>query len=222
MHTKIVQRFLSVICICIFGYYAYQSLTDYLSYNTVSKHSKERQEEQLMPQTCFSSPYLAEKRLQKLGITKSEYAKKGLWTSSLANYSTATENEIKRLVFPNLTDILNKVKVRSRVGKESDKYQQTVYTSEEILNGSDIRVVILEYYWYFSIYCLSFSSSSFPFGIEKLFFTMKQKSLIFIVAPGNFYSLGRKRNQMNILADQSYEYQVKLSFSPGCTLLAYF
>ena len=175
-----------------------------------------------MPQICFTSPYLAEKRLQKLGLTKHEYTKVGIWTSSLTNYSTATENEIKRLVFPNLTDILNKVKVRSRVGKESDKYQQTVYTSEEILNVSDIRVVILEYYWYFSIYCLSFSSSSFPFGIEKLFFTMKQKSLVFIVTPGNFYSLGRKRNQMNILADQSYEYQVKLSFSPGCTLLAYF
>ena len=67
---------LSVICMLIFGYYAYKSLAEYLSYNTLSKLSKERQEEQLMPQICFSSPSLAEKRLQKLGITRKEYKKR--------------------------------------------------------------------------------------------------------------------------------------------------
>ena len=50
-----------------------------------------------MPQICFSSPSLAEERLQKLGITRNEYTKEGVWTSSLTNFSTADENEIKTL-----------------------------------------------------------------------------------------------------------------------------
>ena len=70
VHSKLIwakkmRMLLSVTCLLIFGYYAYKSLAEYLSYNTLSKLSKERQEEQLMPQICFSSPSLAEKRLQK-------------------------------------------------------------------------------------------------------------------------------------------------------------
>ena len=200
---------LSVICLLIFGYYAYKSLAEYLSYNTLSKLSKERQEEQLMPQICFSSPSLAEERLQKLGITRKEYTKEGVWTSSLTNYSTAGENEIKTLVFPDLTDILHNVTLRKRVGKDSDKYQLVVYKSEDIMNGADIQVLRLEYYWHFSIFCFSFKSSSFPFGIQQVFFSVKQRSRVEIVAPGNFYSFERKRNRMNIDSNQNYEYQVK-------------
>ena len=46
----------------------------------------------------------------------------GIWTSSVTNYSTASVDEIKRMVFPDLTDILNSVKVKSRIGKYSDAY----------------------------------------------------------------------------------------------------
>ena len=199
---------LSVICMLIFGYYAYKSLAEYLSYNTLSKLSKERQEEQLMPQICFSSPSLAEERLQKLGITRTEYTKEGVWTSSLTNYSTAGENEIKTLVFPDLTDILYNVTLRKRVGKDSDKYQLVVYKSQDIMNGTDIQVLRLEYYWHFSIFCVSFPNSSFPFGIEWVYFSMKHKSQVQIVSPGNFYSFERKRNRMTIYANQNYQYQV--------------
>ena len=162
-----------------------------------------------MPQICISSPALAEQRLQKLGMTREEYAWEGIWTSSNTNYSTASENEIKRMVFPDLTDILNSVKVKSRIGKYSDAYKKTKYTSEEILNRTDIKVVTLDYYHYFTIYCLSFPNSSFPFGIDKVYFSMKQESEVFVVAPGNFYSLDKKRNFMNILVGQNYEYQVE-------------
>ena len=208
MHTKLVEVLLMAICSLIFGYYTYQSLKEYLSYNTVSKQNKERQEDQLMPQICLSSPSLAEERLQKLGITRNEYTKEGIWTSSHTNFSTATEIEIKRMVFPDLIDILHNVRVRSRTGKDNDKYEEAEYKSEEILNGTDIKYVKLEYYDYFAIFCLSFPNSSFPFGIEKVFFDMKQKSDVFVIAPGNFYSFDRKRNHMMILADQNYEYQV--------------
>ena len=146
MQTKLVQALLTAICSLIFGYYAYQSLVDYLSYNTVSKQNKERQEEQLMPQICISSPSLAEDKLRKLGITRNEYIKEGIWTSSLKNYSTASEDEIKRMVFPDLTDLLNSVNVRSRISKNNDKYKETEYKSEDILNGTDIKVVTLDYY----------------------------------------------------------------------------
>ena len=169
MHTKIVQVLLAVICSLIFGYYAYQSLQEYLSYNTVSKQSRERQEEKLMPQICLSSPSLAQEKLQKLGITWNGY-KEGEWTSSLTNYSTTSEDEIKRMVFPDLTEMLNSVEVKSRIGKFSDTYKERKYKSEEIVNGRDIKLVKLDYYYFLTVYCLGFPSSSFPFGIEKVFF----------------------------------------------------
>ena len=208
MDTKLVQVFLAAICTVIFGYYAHESLVDYLSYKTVSKQNRERQEDQLMPQICFSSPSLAEERLQKLGMTLKEY-RKGIWRSSHANYSTASEDEIKQMVFPDLTDMLNTVKVDSRINKHSDTYKSTNYKSEEILNGTDIRVVKLDYYHYLTIYCLSFPSLSFPFGVEKVYFSMKRECKVFVVSPGNFFSFDRKRNHMNILADQNYKYQVE-------------
>ena len=205
---KLVQILLWGICSLIFAYYTFQSLKDYLSYNTVSKQNKERQEDQLMPQICFSSPYLAEERLQKLGLTLEEYRKLGIWTSSHTNYSKASEDEIKRMVFPDLTDMVENVRVKSRISKYSDAYKSTYYKPADILNGTDIGIVELDYYHFFSIYCISFPSSTFPFGIEKVYFSLNQKCKVFVVAPGNFYAFDRKRNEMTILADQSYEYQV--------------
>ena len=168
-----------------------------------------RQEKQLMPQICLSSPSLAEERMRRLGITFKEYTKEGVWTSGLTKYSTASEDEIKRMVFPDLTDLLNTVKVDSRIGKYSDIYTRTTYKPEDILNGTDVKFVKLDYYHYLTIFCLSFPPTSFPFGIEKVFFSLKRKCKVFVVAPGNFFSFDRKRNQMNILADQNYEYQVQ-------------
>ena len=98
-------------------------------------------------------------------MTRNEYTKEGIWTSSHANFSTASVDEIKSMVFPDLTDMLNDVTVRSRIGKNSDTYKETVYKSEEILNGTDINVVKLDYYAYFAVYCLTIPSTSFPFGI---------------------------------------------------------
>ena len=123
MHAKTVQVLLTVICSLILGYYAYHSLQEYLSYNTVSKQNRERQEQQLMPQICISSSSLAEEKLQKLGITSKDYTKEGVWTSSLKNYSTTSEDEIKRMVFPDLTEMLNSVNVRSRISNISECFQ---------------------------------------------------------------------------------------------------
>ena len=181
MQTKLVQVLLTAICSLIFGYYAFQSLVDYLSYNTVSKQNRVRQEEQLMPQICISSPSLAEERLQRLGVTFKEYTMEGIWTSSLKNYSKVSEDEIKIMVFADLTDLVNTVKVKSRIGKYSDVYTRKTYKSEEILILTDVKFVKLDYYHYLTIYCLSFPSTSFPFGIEKVFFSMKRKCKVFVV-----------------------------------------
>ena len=124
MQAKLVQVLLTVICSLIFGYYANKSLQEYLSFKTVSKQNRERQEQQLMPQICLSSPSFAEERLQKLGMIKNGYTKEGVWTSSLTNYSTSNEDEIKRMVFPDLPEMLNSVDVTSRIGKFSDMYNK--------------------------------------------------------------------------------------------------
>ena len=158
MQTQIVQVLLTLICSLIFGYYAYHSLQEYLSYKTVSKQNRERQEQQLMPQICLSSTILAQEKLQKLGMTWNGY-KEGEWTSSLTNYSTISEDEIKRMVSPDLTEMLNHVEVKSRIGKFSDMYNITDYKSEEIVNGTDIKLVRLDYYYLLNVYCLDFPNS---------------------------------------------------------------
>ena len=208
MHTKVFQALLTVVCSLIFGYYAYHSLQEYLSYKTVSNQKKERQELQLMPQICLSSPSHAEERLQKLGMTWNGY-KEGEWTSSLTDNSTTSEDEIKRMVFPNLTEMLNSVDVRSRIDRFSDMYEERKYKSEEIVNGTDVKFVKLDYYFEFSVYCLSFPSSSFPFGIEKVAFDMKTHCDVYVVSPGNFFSFDRKRNHLKSRAGKNYGYQVE-------------
>ena len=85
------------------------------------------------------------------------------------------------MVFPDLTDLLNTVEVKSRIGKYSDVYTRKTYKSEEILILTDVKFVKLDYYHYLTIYCLSFPSTSFPFGIEKVFFSMKRKCKVFVV-----------------------------------------
>ena len=208
MHIKILQTIFTFVCIIIFGYFSYQSLSEYFAYKTVSKQNLDRQESQLMPRICFSSRALAEKKLRKLGISLDEYTYEGIWTSNLVNYSTTREYEIKQLVFPHLTDILCKVKIKSRINNDSDKYKTTYYKSTELLNQTDIQVVQLGYYYDFSIFCFGFPKSSFPFGIEKVYFSMKHDCEVHVVAPGNFYTFERKRNFMHILSSHNYLYQV--------------
>ena len=112
------------------------------------------------------------------------------------------------MVFPDLTDILCNVKIKSRINNDSDKYKTTYYKTTELLNQTDIKVVKLGYYYDFSIFCFGFPKSSFPFGIEKVYFSMKQDCEVHVVAPGNFYTFERKRNFMHILFSHNYLYQV--------------
>ena len=207
MHIKILQTIFTFVCIIIFGYFSYQSLSEYFAYKTVSKQNLDRQEFQLMPRICFSSRALAEKKLRRLGISLKEYTQ-GIWTSNFVNYSTASQYEIKQMVFPDLTDILCNVKIKSRINNDSDKYKTTNYKSTEILNQTDIQVEQLGYYYDFSIFCFGFPKSSFPFGIEKVYFSMKHDCEVDVVAPGNFYTFERKRNFMHILSSHNYLYQV--------------
>ena len=201
---------LIAICSLIFGYYAFQGVVDFLSYRTISQQSRERQESQPMPQICLASPYLAHQRLQQLGITAKEYEDEGIWTSSHANYSVLDEYQVKRIISPELNDTLHNIKVRSRINDDSDRYKTEKFTSEDVLKGTEVGIAELDYRGYYAIFCFKFFPTSFPFGIEKVLLYMKQKSKVFIVSPGNFYTFERKRNQMIILPTHDYDYQVGL------------
>ena len=201
------------ICGLIFGYYAFKSVAGYLSYKTISQHSRERQERQPLPQICLSSNHLAHQRLKQLGMSYKEYEDNGIWTSSDANHSTLSELQVKRIISPDLDDLLLKVKVRSRINDESDRYEEEEFTSEEILNGTKVETLKLDYIDYYAIYCFHFSLASFPFGIEKVYLHVKEKSKVFVVSPGNFYTFERKRNQMSVIPELKYDYQVFCFFT---------
>ena len=231
MFGKII---LATICSLIFGYYAFETLVDYLSYQTVSHQSLERQESQPiphicndlfgcicicvfvqesqpLPQICIASPALAQERLEQFGLTAKEYEKEGIWRSSDGNYSKFNEEQIKKIISPELNDLMVKIKVRSRIKDDSDRYKTETFIPTEILNGTKVDLVKLDYYDYYAIFCFLFSKEgSFPFGIEKVFLYLKHKSKVFVVSPGNFYTFERKRNAMIILPDVKYDYQVLL------------
>ena len=166
-----------------------------------------------MPQICLAAPDLAHKRLHQLGLTAEEYEVEGMWTSSHANYSELDEYQVKRIISPQLNDTLLKIKGRSRINDDSDRYKIQEFTSEKVLNGREVEVVELDYRGYYAIFCFKFFPTSFPFGIEKVLLYVKQKSKVFIVSPGNFYTFERKRNQMIILPTHDYDYQVGLRSS---------
>ena len=165
-----------------------------------------------MPQICLAAPDLAHKRLHQLGLTAEEYEVEGMWTSSHANYSELDEYQVKRIISPQLNDTLLKIKVRSRINDDSDRYKIEEFTSEKVLKGTEVEVVELDYRGYYAIFCFKFLLSSFPFGIEKVFLYVKQESKVFIVSPGNFFTFERKRNQMVILPTHNYDYQVRIIF----------
>ena len=166
-----------------------------------------------MPQICIASPHLAHQRLQQLGITAKEYEDEGIWTSSHANHSVLDEYQVKRIISPELNDTLNTIKVRSRINDDSDRYRTEVFTSEDVLKGTKVGIAELDYKSYYAIFCFKFLLTSFPFGIERVYIYVKQKSKVFIVSPGNFYTFERKRNQMIILPTHDYDYQVGLRSS---------
>lgn len=161
-----------------------------------------------MPQICLASPDLAHKRLHQLGLTAKEYEDEGIWTSSHANYSELDENQVKRIISPELNDTLLKLKVRSRLNEDSDRYRTEEFTSEQVLKGTKVEVVESDYKSSNAIFCFKFLLASFPFGIEKAFLYVKQESKVFIVSPGNFFTFERKRNMMVILPTHNYDYQV--------------
>ena len=145
-----------------------------------------------------------------MGLTAKEYEDRGIWRSSRANYSELDEDQVKRIVSPELNDTLAKIEVRSRVSEDSDRYKTDVFASEQVSKGTEVEVVELDYKNYYAIFCFKFLPAFFPFGIEKVFLYVKQRSKVFIVSPGNFFTFERKRNQMVILPTHNYDYQVPL------------
>ena len=166
-------------------------------------------------------------------MSHKEYEYEGIWTSSDGNYSTLSEHQVKRIISPDLNDLLLKIKVRSRINGDSDRYEEEVFTSEEILNGTKVKILELDSVEYFAIFCFHFSPTSFPFGIEKVYLHVnfyqyhisiliyiekvylhvKEKSKVFVVSPGNFYTFERKRNQMSVIPELKYDYQVFCFFT---------
>ena len=100
-------------------------------------------------------------------------------TSNHANYSELNEYQVKRIVYPELNDTLLKIKVRSRINGDSDSYKSDVFTPEEILKGAKVEVLELDYNDYYAIFCFKFLPTHFPFGVEKVYLYVKQKTEVF-------------------------------------------
>ena len=88
-----------------------------------------------------------------------------------------------------------------------------------IATNIKLRITTLQRFWTFKLcnlatimtsasFYFGFPKSSFPFGIEKVYFSMKHDCEVNVVAPGNFYTFERKRNFMHILSSHNYLYQV--------------
>ena len=196
-------------CFLIFSKEAYETISRFLKYETVTHNSKERQELYLMPQICLSAPQLGEQRLQRLGIEQQNYTRRGAWVNR-AN-SSLNEDQVLQRTLTKLSDIGNDtlLKIYRRISPNKDQYVKDTLTYKDIIDGSKIIILSLDYYDTLGgILCFDLADGAFPYGIERLYVYTQHDLKFFIISPGNFYSSERKKNVLYTQKSSTYRYQV--------------
>ena len=175
----------------------------------MSQEKYERQETQPPPLVCVASPYYGEERLEEIEIDSKQYQKNGSWTTKL---NTDNEETVYDFISPKLSDILEKVSVRRRTDYLTDNYENIEFLPDELdeeLGPEGMKILRMDYYDEFKIYCLNISSKLQGFGVETVYlFSKNIKYNMVIIEPGNFYSFARKRNLVKVQPKREYHIQV--------------
>ena len=147
-----------------------------------------------MPQICLTAPELGEERLQRLGIERQDFTRTPVWVNR--TNSSWNEDQILQGTLTKLSDIGNEtlLKIYKRIAPNNDQYVTDTFTSNDIVNGSKIVLLSIDYYFYLGgIFCFDLTVRVFPYGIERLYVYTQQNLVFFIISPGNFYNSERKK-----------------------------
>ena len=172
-----------------------------------------------MPQICLTVPDLGQARLKELSISNKNYTNKGVWVNKAI--SSLNEDEILQQTLTKLSEIGNPslLGIFKRTASNSDKYVKETFTANDIINGTKITLLSLDYYFSVGgILCFDLVDWAFPYGIERLYVYTKLNLRLSIISPGNYYSSDRKRNQFDTESGYTYKYEVlHLYFLSQCS-----
>ena len=209
MKTYIMKSAWFLFCMLLFCYNAWRCVDHYLLYETVTKSSQEGQELHQFPMICLGPETLAEERTRKLNMTPKEY-QDGKWRTERMG-----EQEVYNNLSLHLKDFVKKVRINKTKMKYSGKYEEVRIASED-LKMFGVQLSSSDYYWELKRTCIQFPYELFPFGIQDVYFYMKNEvNLRFtVVPPGN--GQDRKSNELIYgkgLAEFSVEHTLRYSLN---------
>ena len=209
MKTYIMKSTWFLLCMLLFSYNAWRCVDQYLMFETVTKSSQERQELHEFPMICLGPENLPENRTGKLNMTPKDYWD-GNWRTE-----RMSEEEVYNNLSLHFEDLVEKVIITKTKMKYSRAYEKVIITNED-MDISGVRLDRSDYYWELKRNCLKFSHEIFPFGIQDVYFYMRNKDNVrfTVIPPG--YGQDRKSNTFLYgkgMADYSVEHTLGYSLN---------
>ena len=199
---KILKRYLfQILCWLVFLYNGCRIVSTYLEYDTVTRSSQDKQENQPRPLICLST-----KNLLRVENEHSQYH----WGDWLLGQSNLTAEEVFDLVAPSFSDLIKLIEIQKTLFAIGDEYKYVRINAENetelSLNG--LLISRCDYYEYLKCYCISLEHKIYPHGVQGFTLIPKIDISTFVVAPGRFYDFSRKLTKIEIETNFSYEYVI--------------
>ena len=132
----------------------------------------------------------------------------GKWRTEMMN-----EEEVYSNLSTTIGDIIKKIVINKTKMKNSGAYEKVEIYHED-LELSGVQVIQSDYFYELKRTCLRFPHQMFPFGIQKIYFYMKNTNNVgfFVTSPGNAFNQDRKSNKFMYakgMAEYGMEYTLR-------------
>ena len=176
-------------------------MSSYLEYDTVTRASQDKQENQPRPLICLST-----KNLLRVENEHEQYHE-GDW---LLGRSHLTAEEVFELVAPSFSDLIKAIKIQRTLFAIGDEYTYVDIDAENEteLGENGLLISRCDYYEYLKCFCIALEREIYPHGVQGFTLIPKTDIRTFVVAPGRFYDFSRKLTTIEIETNFSYEYVI--------------
>ena len=194
---------LSLTCMGLFLYNTLACIITYSKFETVSKNSLQDQQVFPLPSICVDSRDWVNSQLEKNGLTKKQY-KSGKW-----KIPNMTEEELYDIASPRFKDLVTEIKLQESL-PNTDDYKETeiqANISEFEMKNNGITLTRADYHNKLKVYCMEFS---YKYGLQKVQIVVNNKVnvKISIIPPKSHTKYERRRNEILIIPDYTYTYQI--------------
>ena len=134
-------------------------MSTYLEYDTVTRSSQDKQENQPRPLICLST-----KNLLRVENEHGQYH----WGDWLLGHSNLTAEKVFDLVAPSISDLIKSIEIQRTLFAIGDEYKYVNIDAENetelSLNG--LLISRCDYYLFLKCYCLSLDPNLYPHGVQ--------------------------------------------------------